>query len=117
MFKLFVLLAAAASVSSCAFADNRVLKRSDVANFSIVELPGPPSGRLRLAGLAFHSALAVQKITEKAEGETIFIFVHLTSASKGRSGSFTHDILIPQNVNKLAFGEEGVVVWRRGGSD
>jgi hypothetical protein len=88
-----------------------------VAGFKAREIPGP-ARRLKISGLAMHSALFVGRIESKIDGPVETVLVHLTPiGSAGMSGNFDYDVDIPPSVNEVRFGTEGTVIWRRKSDD
>lgn len=91
-----------------------ILESKDVQFFKVVELTSSPSALLKISGLAFHSSLAVSETENKLDGDSLVILIHLVPVQKGMSGNFSYEITVPVGVNAVRFGNEKVVVWRRG---
>ena len=73
----------------------------------------PSRGTLTISGLAFHSALAVERMTTEREGKRLLVRVLLAPARRGLSGSFDYPVRVPPAVMEVAFGDNGHVVWHR----
>ncbi len=109
-----LLMAMTTSGLSCAQGKNMILEAKDVQFFKAVELPTQPVVSLRLSGLAFHSALAVEQCTTITEGDSLVVLVHLVRARAGMSGNFECTCPIPPNINTVKFGNARTPVWARG---
>lgn len=70
--------------------------------------------RVAVSGLAFHSALAVDRVTTPREGRAIVVLVHLVPARAGISGRFTVDVPVPPDVDEVLFGNERQLLWKPG---
>lgn len=88
------------------------LDSKDVQFFKVEEVNSSPI-TLKISGLVFHSALAVQEITKSVDGPELFIQVKLTPVSKGLSGNFSYEVIIPQAVNVVYFGSDKKIIWER----
>jgi hypothetical protein len=108
-----ILIAAVAASWSVARASQTILAYKDVQFFKVVELPGRRPTALKISGLAFHSALAVEKITTDIEGSSLTVDVYLCLARPGLSGSFDYEVSVPDSIHEVRFGAEKVVVWKR----
>ena len=91
--------------------DKMVLELKDVQNFQAVEKRD--ASELQISGLAFHSALAVKKITEERQGQDLIVELHLVRARKGLSGSFNYTVGLPARVNRVLFGKDRKEIWKR----
>lgn len=89
-----------------------VAEVKDVKFSSIAETSGPAGRMLRLEGLVFHSALAVRSIDQLRRGEAVVVEVKLTSALRGRSGSFAAEVALSPEVREVLFGRERTPIWR-----
>lgn len=90
-----------------------VLVLADVQNFKVAELNGRPPYRLRVEGLAMHSALATGEVRLTGDGDVRAVVVPLRLAGAGHSGSFASEFTVPDSVQKITFGESGPVIWTR----
>jgi hypothetical protein len=106
------LLLVVAVFAACAQESDMILELKDVQFFKIRQTNSSPM-TLRVSGLSFHSALAVQKVTISEEHDSMRLFVHLTPATQGLSGNFDYTVTIPDSINLLSFGKERSVIWRR----
>jgi hypothetical protein len=82
-----------------------ILELKDVQSFKVREISLSPL-KIRLSGLAFHSALVVRNITTLHDGDSLQVLVHLMPTMPGRSGSFSYDLAIPESINTVSFGEK-----------
>lgn len=91
-----------------------ILETKDVAGLKIEEQGNSHRGNVILvSGLAFHSALAVDKIITKTNSDSsITMLVYLSTARSGMSGRFKYEINIPPNINTVTFGNEKVIIWK-----
>lgn len=89
----------------------RILELKDVQDFQVVENLG--ASELHISGLAFHSALAVEKITTEQDDQSLVVKVYLTHARNGLLGSFSHSVAIPAGVVRVVFGAELKEIWKR----
>jgi hypothetical protein len=95
----------------------RTLEYRAVAGFEAKEIPGP-ARRLRISGLAMHSAWFVGRIESRIDGPVKTVLVQLTLIGRrGMSGSFDYDVDIPDSVTEVRFGTEGTTIWRRKSAD
>ncbi|WP_211443997.1 hypothetical protein [Collimonas humicola] len=101
-------------MAACAQGSEMILESKDVQFFKMVEAVSSSSPILEISGLAFHSSLAVSEMTSKLENESLSIFVHLVPVKKGLSGNFTYEIPVLSGVNEIRFGNQAVVIWKRG---
>lgn len=90
-----------------------VLEYKDVQGFSCVAEVGDSGTRIRLQGLAFHSALAVEELKTSVEGNTMAVQVFLTPAKNGLSGRFDYLIDIPDGIEQVVFGTRRHPVWTK----
>jgi hypothetical protein len=108
-----ILMTTVAVSSFLARATETILAYRDVQFFKLVELPDRKPIKLQISGLAFHSALAVEKITTDIEGRSLIVDVYLCLARPGLSGSFDYDFYVPDSVHEVRFGAEKTVIWTR----
>jgi hypothetical protein len=108
-----ILVTTVAASWAAARASQTILAHKDVQFFKVVELPGRKPTALKISGLAFYSALAVEKITTDIEGRSLTVNVYLCLARPGLSGSFDYELSVPDSVHEVRFGSEKVVIWKR----
>lgn len=102
------------SMSACnASGVGMVLEKKDVQFFKVSDIPTRTPHALKISGLAFHSALAVEKISTITEGQSLTVFIHLVPAKPGLSGSFEYELTIPDSISDVKFGNEKVEIWNR----
>ena len=113
MKRIFFLLVAFL-IAACAEGSEMILESRDVQFFKVVETTSSPSTLLKISGLAFHSSLAISEMASKIESDSLTILIHLVPVKKGSSGNFSYEIAVPIGVNVVRFGNEAVVIWKRG---
>jgi hypothetical protein len=89
------------------------LEAKDVQFFKVSVTEANSSTTLHLSGLAFHSALAVDKLTQTQDGDTLRLTISLIPARPGLSGSFDYSVEIPTATSLVTFGDERKVIWER----
>jgi len=112
IFNNLLLIAAVLLTTACNAGDDMILEHKDV-QLKVTEVPDRTPLVLKISGLAFHSALAVEKITTKTEESSLIVYVQLTIARPGLSGRFEHELSVPDSVNEVRFGKERFVIWKR----
>jgi hypothetical protein len=105
-------LALIAVVAACDRENSVVLHLKDVQFFSAEEISHSPL-TIRISGLAFHSSLAVQHIVVVRDKDSLQVLVYLTPTRQGLSGNFSYDLVIPNEINDVRFGEEKASIWHR----
>jgi hypothetical protein len=100
-------------LEGCLARPDVVLEYKDIQSFQCVEVQTRAPTIIRVAGLAFSSALVVDRVTTQQEGSSITIFVHLAPTRAGASGSFVYELSVPDSAQEVRFGHNGVVIWRR----
>lgn len=88
-----------------------VLEFKDVQKFKAVEKQD--KSQLQISGLAFHSALAVERISVETQGQDLIVELHLVRARVGLSGSFDYTVDVPVDTVRVLFGKERKEIWRR----
>lgn len=92
-----------------------ILEAKDIQFFKVEEVPGAQPIKLRISGLAFNSAMSVNKITTKVIGPNILVVdVHLAHAKPGTSGSFQYELTVPDYISEVRFGNDMTSIWTRG---
>jgi hypothetical protein len=97
--------------------DSMVLELHDVQNFRLNQEQAADGLSLEISGLAFHSSLAVERITTTLHDDVLEIRVRLTPARKGLSGSFNFKFAVGNDVNRVVFGNERKAIWTRTSGD
>ena len=95
----------------------RGLPLNQVAGFKVEEKTENGQVVLTLSGLDFNSAKCVAGISEKRQGDALVITVRDRLATERCSGSFSHVLTVPQEVNTVSFGDVTDVVWQRATND
>jgi hypothetical protein len=108
-----VIALASIAVSACSGEVPMSLEAKDVQSFKVSAAEVDHSTTLHLSGLAFHSALAVDKLTQTQDGDTFRLTVSLVPARPGLSGSFDYRVEIPKGTSLVTFGDERKVIWQR----
>jgi hypothetical protein len=93
----------------------RVLQLKDVQFFKMTQISSSPP-KFEMSGLAFHSALAVEKVLARQAGTNLIVKAYLTRARDDLSGRFNYKFMIPESVTRVLFGTSGDVVWKRDGT-
>jgi len=107
-----VLLFAVGLQTGCYASD--ILKLKDVQGLQVVaSAAGDDVCHVAVSGLAFHSALVVDRIDVRMEDQTAVILVHLAPTRPNASGSFSVEVPADGTVNAVAFGLEAAPVWSR----
>src|SRR5947207_3424183 len=91
--------------------DTMILELKDVQNFQCTEKQQATA--LQISGLAFHSALAIEKMTSKRRDQDLIIELHLVRARRDLSGSFDFNIPVPTGVTRVLFGKERREIWKK----
>jgi hypothetical protein len=89
----------------------KVVEAKDVRFFEIKEVNVAGTRALKLKGLVFHSALAVEGIDITQEGNDMRVTVKLTPAKKGLSGSFEVEIPLKSQDSRVLFGTSDEQIW------
>jgi len=98
--------------SACAKDKDMILELKDVQFFQVQPM-NSSIGSIKLSGLVFHSSLAIKNISTSLDDEKLQVLVHLTPTSSGLSGNLIYNLVIPDKVNAVTFGNENVVIWNR----
>lgn len=106
------LLLVIAAFIACAQEDNMILELKDVQFFKAQQTKTSPT-TIKVSGLAFHSSLAVLKITTSQYDESLQLLVHLSPATTGLSGNFDYILNVPASVNTVSFGKDKIEIWTR----
>jgi hypothetical protein len=88
-----------------------IVEAKDVKFYEITEIRKDSKTVVRIDGLVFHSSLAVQRIEIQKRDEAAVIYVFLVPAKKGLSGSFTTEVPIQGDVQRILFGKSEVQIW------
>lgn len=107
------MIAAVLLTTACNAGDDMILEYKDVQSFKATPMPDRTPLVLKISGLAFHSAMSVEKITTRTEGSSLIVYVHLTLARPGLSGKFEYELPVPSSINEVRFGNEKAVIWKR----
>ncbi|WP_369931135.1 hypothetical protein [Xanthomonas sp. NCPPB 2632] len=89
------------------------LEAKDVQFFKVSATEANSQMTLHLSGLAFHSALAVDKLTQAQDGDTLRLTISLVPARPGLSGSFDYRVKISAATSLVTFGDEQKVIWEK----
>lgn len=92
-----------------------VLERGDVGGFEVTEHAADGRTVVTIAGTTMFSGMTVKSITEVIRADVLVVIVRVEPRQDGATGSFEHSVLVPNGVNKVAFGSVGEVVWSRRG--
>ena len=69
------------------------------------------SQHLRLKGLIFHSALAVQDVEIRTDGPNYWVMIKLTPTAKGLKGSFDFNVPLETTNRAVVFGPSKFQIW------
>lgn len=105
---------AATAIVSCTEGRDMILEAKDVQFLKVEETRAPPAARLQVSGLAFHSSLGVTDINTTVSEKSLIILVRLGPSGRGASGNFSRELDIPETVDKVLFGKDKVMLWKRG---
>ncbi len=92
-----------------------VLSFEDVQNLKVSETSDGEIKQLRISGLAFHSALAVERMTTQIEGSIMLVKIELVPTRPELSGQFAYTVDIPRNVTRVFFGDLRHQIWPSAG--
>jgi hypothetical protein len=109
----FFIALASIAVTACAGGAPMNLEAKDVQFFKVSAAEANSRTTLHLSGLAFHSALAVDKLTQTQDGDTLRLTISLVPARPGLSGSFDYRVEIPTATSLVTFGDERKIIWER----
>jgi hypothetical protein len=98
------------SLNACAIGKDMILELKDVQFFQAQQTSTSPI-KIKVSGLAFHSSMAVSEITTLQSNESIHILVHLVPATGNLSGKFDYELVVPDSINKVNFGNENALIW------
>ena len=110
---LWLALVFVLTLTACSLT-HRVLEFKDTGSFAVQQTSVVPV-TLKLSGLALHSALGVQSVTPVQKGDTTQILVNLVLVSKGLSGGFEYEYVVPPEIDRVTFGKENTLIWSRDG--
>src|SRR5260221_6460641 len=126
MPKLVVILIAFLTVGGCAAIYelynafyNVILESKYVDHFNVAELLGTHPTKLKISGHPFYSGMVVRAVTEKKDGPTIIVSVHLAVIGLVKpktTGMFEYEVSVPDSVNEVRFGRSSTLIWQQGSS-
>lgn len=87
------------------------VEAKDVRFFEVKAIRDEESLHLHIAGLVFHSALAVERVEIRNDGPNAWVMVKLTPAAKGLSGKFKVDVPMRLPEETVLFGPTKVKIW------
>ena len=89
----------------------KVVEAKDVRFFEIKEVKIGGTRVLKLKGLVFHSALAVEGIDVTPVGNDERVMIRLTPTKKGLSGSFEIEVPLKSQNSHVLFGSSEEQIW------
>ena len=89
------------------------LERTNVIGLDVAEIRDHGFLTVRISGLSGNSALSVKDISTQRAGSSLVVLVHLFLARRETTGSFKYDVLVPDSVNEIRFGEDKAIIWQR----
>jgi hypothetical protein len=91
-----------------------ILEYGHVLSFKVTERDDHQLTTLEIAGRVIDSSLGVGEITTKTEGASLAVIVHLIFAWPGASGNFKRDLVVPNSIREVRFGNDRILIWERG---
>lgn len=76
-------------------------------------VPEEAPERVVLSGLVFHSALGIEAVKTRVEGDVLRVDVRAGLARKGVDGNLNESIALPDGIREVQFGRGRTVVWSR----
>lgn len=93
--------------------NDMILELKDIQFFQVQEIKSLPV-KIKLTGLVFHSSLGIKDVKKSENDGTMRIMIHLVPVTTtGLSGNLDNVITIPKSIDKIVFGNDGVVIWNR----
>lgn len=97
---------------------NVILEADHIANFKVESFDGRGTLTLRMSGLPMHSGQVVRNITTKSTGDVITVKAHLALVGLAKpisGGMFRYELVVPDSVDEVRFGNSAVSIWTREG--
>lgn len=91
----------------------RVLEERDFTGFYVRGEPEDEPRQLKLSGLVFHSAMGVESVKTREDGDVLRVEVRGGLARKGVDGNLNAQIDLPAGIREVQFGRERTTVWTR----
>ena len=91
----------------------RWLGAEDFGGVHACGVPEEAPERLVLSGLVFHSALGIEAVKTRVEGDVLRVDVRAGLARKGVDGNLNESIALPDGIREVQFGRGRTVVWSR----
>ena len=91
----------------------QVFETRDFFCVTATGVPEEAPERLVLSGMVFHSALGVEAVKTRVEGDVLRVEVRGGLARKGVDGNLNESIALPACIREVQFGRERTVVWNR----
>jgi hypothetical protein len=82
-------------------------------NLNVEEMRSGSSVKLKISGSVFHSAMVVKRIRKEETPSELHIIVEIVFTREGLSSYFEEEIILPDTVETVSFGEEKVTIWTR----
>src|SRR5438045_8665612 len=91
---------------------HKVLEFADVFQYNMEMNPNThvPS---KISGLCGKSMLCVLNVKTIRKNSRLVILVEIGACGAGRSGSFSYPLILPDEVDEIAFGRKEHVTWKR----
>src|ERR1017187_2660154 len=97
---------------------NEILETKIIWNFNREKSHGSHPTILRISGMPMYSGMIVRSVTQKKNGSTIVVMIHLALVGLAKPkyvGNFIeYEMTIPDSVNEVQFGRSGTPIWKRG---
>jgi hypothetical protein len=96
-----------------------IIEKDNINNFVINEIYGSESDYIKISGLIMYSAYVYKNIDIIKEGDTakILLYATVTKLSKNSGGSFNISISVEEEINKIIFGNNNIIIWERKPTD
>ena len=91
----------------------RWLGVEDFGGIHACGVPEEAPERLVLSGLVFHSALGIEAVKTRVEGDVLLVDVRAGLVRKGVDGNLNESIALPTGIREVQFGRGRTVVWSR----
>ena len=91
----------------------RWLGVEDFGGIHACGVPAEAPERLVLSGLVFHSALGIEAVKTRVEGDVLLVDVRAGLVRKGVDGNLNESIALPTGIREVQFGRGRTVVWSR----
>jgi hypothetical protein len=113
ILKKLLLLVLGFTLSGCNSEYRMILEFQDVNDFKIEKIRDSDGEIILVSGFAFHSSLACDKLILNDTGTEINAQIVLVPVQKGKTGDFNYKVRISEKTEKITFGKNRHVIWKR----